>query len=308
MKEKLELEKIKLRDERILQGREQRTQARIDNGVEMLAALIKDTSPYKPFDAPVRESASKDLLVCLSDIHMGLDVYTAFGDYNPEYAKEYMETYLEKISEIIEREKIENCYVAILGDLINGRIHLTTMIENRDDVITQVQEVSELISWFLYELSKMVSKVYVNSVSGNHSRIDKKNEVLRTERLDSLVVWYAKARLSEQANICFCDQHRYDATLAFFNIRGYQFLLCHGDYDTNDASGIQKLTMMTRRVPYAVVMGHRHSTAYSEISGVRVIQSGTFAGSGSDYCIEKRITGEPSQAVAVITNKGIEAL
>lgn len=103
------------------------------------------------------------------------------------------------------------------------------------------------------------------------------------------------------------DDQKYDTTIGYFEIRGNEYLLCHGDYDSKDASGIQKLTMMIRKIPYAVLMGHRHATAYEEISGVRVIQSGTFSGSGADYCIEKRITGEPSQAVAVVSDSGITA-
>lgn len=307
-KDELEREKIQLRDERTIYGRDQRVLARLDTGLDLLEKLIKDSTPY--YDAaPIftLPESDRDLLVCLSDVHMGLVTEGLYGKYDPDIAKAYVSQYVEYIADIATRHCTQNCYVAILGDMINGRIHLTTMIENRDDVIQQTQSVSELVSWFLSELSKLFDHVYVNSVSGNHSRIDRKDAVLRTERLDNLVCWYAKARLCNCSNIIFMDDTRFDPTIGIFNIQGLLFLLCHGDYDSADASGVQKLTMMVGEVPYAVVMGHRHATTYQEISGVRVIQCGTLAGSGSDYCIEKRIIGEPSQAVAVVSDKGIEA-
>ena len=305
-KEEIELEKIKLRDERTVWGREQRTVARLDNCVEMLGDLIKNTTPYQYIPNSIHYSGYNDLLVCLSDIHMGLETEGFYGSYDPEVAERYMIHYLSEIRDVAARYEINECYLAILGDLINGKIHLTTMIENRDDVIIQVQQVAELVTWFISELCKTFKHVYVNSVGGNHSRLDKKDAVIRTERLDNLVSWYAKARLHEYPNLTFTES-RYDPTIAYFNIRGLQFILCHGDYDTKSENGVQKITMMIGEVPYAIVMGHHHTTAYEEISGVKVIQSGSFAGSGSDYCITKRIIGEPSQAVAVVSDRGIEA-
>lgn len=59
-------------------------------------------------------------------------------------------------------------------------------------------------------------------------------------------------------------------------------------------------------IPYAVLCGHRHYSAMSDFSGVKMIQSGSLVGSGDDYCIEKRLTGKASQTVCICNNKGIE--
>lgn len=306
-KHEIEIEKMKLHDERTNYNRDSRILARVDSCFQDLMDLVSKTSPYTYKSCKIFTDNDRDLLVCLSDIHMGLETHNLFGNYSPSIAKEYMDRYLEKIKKIQSEQSLDDCYLALLGDQVNGRIHLTTMIENRDDVIEQIQQVSELVSWFISELSKIFNRVFVNSVSGNHSRLDKKEAALRTERLDRIVCWYAKARLCNFSNVIFCDTCKYDPTIAYFNIRGNHFLLCHGDYDPRSAAGVQKLTMMIGEPPYAIVMGHRHANAFEEISGVNIIQSGSFAGSGSDYCIEKRITGEPSQAVAIVSESGIEA-
>lgn len=304
----LEREKIKFRDERNAWQRQNRDAARLEEKLDYLESLIKETSPYESSVMTVSSSGTNDILICLSDVHLGLDTGdTLFGEYNVNIAKETFDKYYLQICEIVKRHDIDKAYIALLGDSVNGIIHYTTILENGENVIKQIQTVSELISEFIFKISNLVNVVYVNDVSGNHSRLGKKNEVMRGERLDSIVCWYAKAKLANVSNVKFFDHCKYDPTIAFFNICGLQFILCHGDYDTADASGVQRLTMMIGEVPYAIVIGHRHSTAYSEVSGVKVIQSGTFAGSGSNYCIEHRLVGSPSQAVAVINDDGIKA-
>lgn len=306
----LAIAQTKFRDERNAWSRQGREAARVEARLDYLEQLITETSPYSsPAVRTVGDGMDKDILICISDVHMGLNTGdTLFGAYNSEIAKRSFDNYYECCREIIESNNIRNAYIAVLGDNVNGNIHYTTILENGENVISQIQSVSELISEFIYNISKLVCKVFVNDVGGNHSRLGKKNEVLRNERLDSIVLWYCKAKLANVGNVAFLDDEcKYDPTLAFFNIRGFHFLLCHGDFDGADASGVQKLAMLVGEIPYAIIIGHRHSTAYSEISGVKVIQSGTFAGSGSNYCIERRLIGSPSQAVAIIGDGGIEA-
>lgn len=308
-----EREKIKFQDERNAWQRQNREMARVEAKLEHLEELISSTSPYKgicrftPDKKPSDET--EDILICLSDIHFGLDTgRTFFGEYDPDICEKSFNDYLTAIKEIVDNHKIENANIAILGDNVNGIIHYTTILENGENAVEQIQRVSELISDFIFKVSLMVpGKTYVNDVGGNHSRLGKKNEVLRNERSDSLVIWYAKARLKDNKNVIFLDHCKYDPTIGYMNIHGLQFLLCHGDYDSADQSGIQKLVMMIGEVPYGIVMGHKHSTSYSEISGVKMIQSGTFSGSGSNYCIEHRLVGAPSQAVAVVNDSGIKA-
>lgn len=304
-----EREKIKFQDERNAWQRQNRGVARIEQKLDYLEDLIKDESEYRTYPKRVKfVPDDRDVLICVSDVHLGLSTGNTLMDaYNPKIAEEFFNNYLDQIDEIIKTYNVRNAYVALLGDEVNGLIHQTVRLENSENVIQQIQSVSEHIARFIYEISKRVTRVFVNDVGGNHTRIGKKDDVLRDERLDSLILWYSKAKLAHVENVEFLDHCKYDPTIAYFNICGLQFLLCHGDYDTSDASGVQKLSMMIGEIPYAVVMGHRHSTGYSEVSGVKLIQSGTFATSGSDYCIQKRLVGSPSQAVAVVDDEGIRA-
>ena len=69
-------------------------------------------------------------------------------------------------------EKIQYLYVINLGDLISGRIHAPLRINSRMDVVSQTQQISELVAQFLAELSRHFSKIEYYDCLDNHSRVE----------------------------------------------------------------------------------------------------------------------------------------
>lgn len=306
--ETIKKERQKLSDERAALNKRLREEARAEENYDILADAIAENgrATLPPVDPDFIES-DNDEIICLSDIHLGLTASNNFGAYNSDIAQEYMTHYLEKILEIQDRHNSEDAYVVVLGDLISGQIHLTLQLENRENAIQQTQIVSEMISNFLYELSKHFNNVYVVNVSGNHSRIGLKKEVLRQERLDEIPVWYAQAKLSHIENIEFLDDN-IDPTIGEFECRGKTYLAVHGDYDSYSESGVQKLVMMTGEIPEAIFTAHKHFCSYEDISNVKYIRSGSFCGAVGDFEITHRLCGKPSQMVCIATDNGIETL
>ncbi len=302
-------EKQKLSDERTALNRVLRQQARSDANFEYLEKLImengKTTLPH--YDVP-KISSDKDLVVMISDIHYGVDVDNTFGKYNSTICADRFVKLLNKIKILQELNQCEKVHVLLLGDNISGNIHVTTKLENRENVIEQIKGVSELLSGFVYELSKLFKFTYVNSVPGNHSRIGLKDEVLRGERLDDLIPWYMKAKLSSFNNIRFTEFMNYDDTIAGVRVRGHEGLLVHGDFDCANQNGISKLVMMLGFIPDFILFGHLHNNFYQDISNVHVIRGGSFMGTVDDYTISKRITGRPSQMCFTVNDEGIESL
>ena len=215
-----------------------------------------------------------------------------------------MEQYLNKIIEIKDRHHSENCFVSLQGDMISNSIHKSIAITNRENVIEQVIKASEMITAFLAELSRHFNKVNVVSVVGNHSRIDKKEDALKDERLDTIIEWYAKSKLETFENIQFGES--IDNTITGFWCRNKFYAVVHGDYDKFDVNGIAKLAFMLGFIPYGILFGHKHYPATTEINGIKLIQSGSFPGSGDDHTIELRLSGNPSQTVLVCDENGIE--
>lgn len=299
-------EKQKLADERSALNKKLRDTARFEENLAILKEKIEENGRTTlPSHYQDRENSDNDLIICLSDIHLGLDVKNSFGEYNSDIAEKYMENYLQKIDDIRGKNASQDCYVLLIGDLISGRIHPTIQLENRENLIEQVQKVSELVANFLYALSARFKKVNVISVSGNHSRLGLKDEVLRNERADDFVVWYCKAKLSHIENINYLEN--LDPTIGCFEVRGKKYLVSHGDFDPYSEAGLSKLVLFTGIMPAAIFCGHKHHCAFEDVSNVKYIMSGSFCGACGDYEISKRLKGDPSQAVCVATEDGIES-
>lgn len=301
-------EKQKLFDERAAFNKSNRDVARLEQDLDYLEKLIKENQ-YEPIHVIPHEDRTKDLVVILSDMHIGLETESSFGKYNSDIAKIMLGKYLGEVVKAIELYQIQNVYVIILGDVCNGNIHATVQLQNRENVIEQIQLASELICDFIYRIAQNCDSVIVNSVmSSNHCRLGKKDEVLRDERLDSIVLWYAKAKLQNVDNILFEEEENIDPTIAKNTIRGKVYYSVHGDYDSFSESGVSKLVMMTGEIPSVVFYGHMHHNSFDDINNIKIIRSGSFAGTGDDYTVSKRISGKPSQMMCVVDNTGVIAL
>jgi len=304
-KQELYKERVKFYDQRREFNNNLRQQSREEYLCSLIENSIKD-SDLKPFEYYSRniEQTNNDALVFLTDLHYGMECENYWNRYNPEIFLQYLYKYLDEIINIKTLHNSENCYIFLGGDLISGIIHNLVRIENAEDVVQQVQHVSEYISNFVNELSNVFNKVQVHSVVGNHSRLmQNKKEAIKNEKLDLLVAWYMKARLSNLKNVVIVD-NIIDQTIASLNIRGKLYYGVHGDYDT-PSKVVNSLTQMLDEKPYAVLMAHRHHYAIDTEHNVKVISSGSFV-SVDDYCITKRISGKPSQTVCVCDKNGIK--
>ena len=307
-KQELKKEKQRLFDERAGLQKVIREQARFENDMSYLEKLIKERAFYNlPVHSCETQTSDNDLFICLSDFHLGMSSDNCFGKYDSNVASDRLNKYLENIIEIKKLHNSENAYVGFLGDLINGEIHYTTQLENREHLTEQVQKCAELLSAFVYELSKNFKNVFVNGVAGNHSRTSFKDQVLRGNRLDNLIPWYMKASLQHIENIKCIDKDNLDDTIGKVTIRNNEYLLVHGDWDSFNQSGVSKLVMMIGYKPTAIFYGHLHKCSYDDIYGVKIIRSGSFSGTGDDYCISKRIYGNATQMVVVLNDDGVKA-
>ncbi len=304
----LRKEKQKLFDERVALKKLSRDDARGEENYALLESMIRANGEtiFSPIYPQVTDSGN-DLIACLSDFHLGIDSESIGGKYNSEIAYNRLQQYIQEILDIQSIHKSQNIYVSLLGDLISGNLHPTIQLENRENVVQQVQLAAEYISAFIFELAQHFENVYVADVSGNHSRIGMKDNVLREERLDSLIVWYTKAKLSHVTNIEYIDE-KYDDTVATMTVRGHEFFMVHGDYDSFSEAGMNKLIMFVGHKPTGILLGHMHHCTYDDINNIKLIRSGSFCGSVDDYSVSKRLKGKASQMVCVVNKKGVQAL
>jgi predicted phosphodiesterase len=305
-KQEIQKEKRKLFDERLDINRRLREESRLETTVEKLENMLSDISDNRYLSyTPLVAHSENDMIVCLSDLHIGATYYNFNGVYDSEIAKERLNQYLSEIIEIQKIHKAENCVCVLLGDLISGSIHKVISVTNKENVIEQVKLACEYISDFVYELGKYFNTVELRGVSGNHSRLDEKEDALLGERLDTLIIWFIKSMLKNVSNITVIDE-TVDDTLSTFFVRERLYFAVHGDFDTVSDASIAKLCLWAKMTPYCILCGHKHYPAMEDISGIKVVQSGSLCGSGDEYTRQKRLTGNPSQTILVVNDKGIK--
>lgn len=301
-------ERVRARDERASINRDIRSVARWEQKIDYLEQLISENGKAR-YDPVFKEVELKPTpgtaIVMLSDLHIGACFSSALGRYDSTIAKERLEEYRNEVRSIAIRHKLRKAQVVLLGDLISGNIHANIAVSNREDVISQVMMASEMITEFVYEMSLIFDEVKLNSVCGNHSRIARKDDAIKAERLDRVIPWYVKSSLKHIDNVEVIDP--VDTTIDVLNVEGKTFYAVHGDYDGFSDSGIKNLVLMTGTRPYGILFAHNHYSAH-RASGVIAIQGGSLAGSGDDFTFDHRMISGASQTVVVMDADGMKCI
>lgn len=304
-KRELERAKIKFRDERNAWQKQNYIDARVEQKLDLLESeLLSQGKINFEVHNNVNITSDNDMLIILSDFHVGQCFHSIWGEYNSDIAKRRLNQLLNEILAIQQLHKSEKCYISLQGDMLSGNIHKTIQVTNRENVIDQIKIASEFISSFCYELTKVFNIVFLSSVVGNHSRMDRKDESLHDERLDDVITWGVELSLKHIDNFHVLKRNL-DTGIADMDIRGKTYIAVHGDFDGYNKTGVSNLCMHLGFIPYAITYGHLHTCAVDETNGVKMIRGGSLAGSGDDYTIEKRLSGKPSQMVCVCNKKGV---
>lgn len=305
-KRELERAKIQFRDERNAWNKQNYSDARVEQKLDYLENCLTNQGRvlFEMHEIP-QVNSDNDLLIQLSDWHIGETFSSMFGEYNTDIAKNRVSKLLDEVLRIQKRHNSENAIVLLQGDTLNGNIHKTIQISNRENVIDQLKIAIELVSSFCFELTKSFKNVQFYNVSGNHTRIDKKDEAIHDERLDDLIAWDVSRSLSHIENFHSMLHRNIDTGIADIIIRGKTYWGVHGDFDRYSKAGVGDLCLMIGYKPEAILYGHLHHASYDEQQGIKMIRSGSLAGCGDDYTIEKRLAGRPSQMVSVCDKNGI---
>lgn len=305
-KQEIKKEKQKLFDERTALNKTLREQARRESMFEIVKRII-DEYDYEKFDysPTIVDDSDNDVIIHLTDIHCGVDIESVFNEFNSNILKKRLMTFLDEIHDIKNTYDPQNAYLIIGGDLIQGLIHTNARIEAKENVVMQIMKVTDLISDFINELSKMFQQVEVHTTAGNHARSTaSKEESVKGENFDLLVPYACKKDLKNVENVKFVDNYL-DCDIATFIVRGHVIYATHGDKDTPN-NVVYNMTKFARKanlpLPDMCYLGHRHTNGLTTVDDVKVIESGCVDGMDT-YAIDKRLVGTPEQTVTVVTEK-----
>lgn len=307
MNRQLQRNTIKFRDERRSWNKQNYGDARFEEVMDLLEERLDNfaKTEFAIHPTPVVDG-NDSMIICLSDLHIGQCFSSYFGEFNSDIARERLQKYMNEILNIARDNHVKKAYVFMLGDNISNSLHKTIEVSNKENVIDQLKLSIEYISSFCYELTKYFEHVYLASASGNHSRLQAKDLAQHSERLDAFIAWDVCRTLQYVDNFHSLLHRSIDDGIADVNIDGKTYLLIHGDYDTPTKTGYLNLANIVGFFPDYICCGHKHFCFYSQES--KFIQSGSLAGSGDDYCIEKRLVGQASQMVCIVDKTGVKSV
>lgn len=307
-RQELQKEKQKLSDERVELNRRIREEARKESYLDLVRKVILQET--KPIELVRDENCNyaftnNSLIVHLTDIHAGEEVNIYSNQFNQDILKQRIEKYTDKVINIAELHKSENCYL-IISEVVSGIIHNNLRLQNNMDMMESFKYVSELIASMIRRLSFHFNEVHTYVTEGNHSRISpNKEDSLKGENMDILLTFYLSARLQNYENV-YCHDNEDPVEIARFDVYGKHIMSAHGDRD-NPQNVIQNFTMIFGVKPDIVYLGHRHTNGLSTVFGSRVIESGSLIGT-NNYAQDIRKTGKPEQTISVVNEDGLVCL
>ena len=299
----LEKKKVKIQDMKTALNKQIRETARKESLSELLEDKLKqlDMQPKMINDSyKQRVTSNRDMVCLISDIHYGIKTTNAISPYDSDVCKQKMDYLINKTIAFSLENDVDKLYLMILGDEISGLIHNTTRLEQREDVVSQVIEVSELLYESIVKLAKNLPFVVVGLAQGNHSRVmaDKKDS-LEQENFTRLIKEFLKLRLANISNVLLLE-NKFDESIIELNIRGYNVIGLHGQNDRlNNLSRL--IEMFDKKIDY-ICLGHYHQSKEFENNKTEVIVNGCF--SGDDYSKRLRLYNKPIQKLLLFDDTG----
>lgn len=296
-------EKVKLQDMRNLVNKQVRELSRKENLSEVLEKKLTELEMQPKIindEYKNRVTSNRDMVCLISDIHYGIKTTNALSPYDSDICKLKMNYLIDKTIKFSLENDVDKLYVMVLGDEISGLIHNTTRLEQREDVISQVIEVSELLYESIVKLANNLPYVIVGLAQGNHSRVmaDKKDS-LEHENFTRLIKEFLRLRLANISNVLLLE-NVFDEAIIELNIRGYNVIGLHGQNDK--LNNLDRLIeMFDKKIDY-VCLGHYHQSKEFETNKTEIIVNGCF--SGDDYSKRLRLYNKPIQKLLLFDDTG----
>lgn len=296
-------EKIRMQDQKRELNKLLREWARAEHIDEEVKKAAQAAAKIKPLQAakPIQFSGGREAILILSDWHYGQKSANCCNTFNDAVFRQRIETLLSRTKEYCKRHEVQRLHVFALGDLVNGLIHVTTRINNTEDVIKQTMTVAEVLSDMLNNFSKTM-KVDAYFSRGNHDRVSaNKKESIAAESFFDVLPWYVRARIGDDQNIEI-HNNTVDEEIVTAQIAGCNVFAVHGHKD-RPGKAVQNLSLMLRQFPDLVLLGHFHAAAEQDVQGADVVVNGSLCGT-DDYAMQLRRTSKPAQKLLIMGDGG----
>lgn len=309
-KRNVQIERQKLRDEKLEYNRWLREQSRDELICEKICDEIKVIKPLN-FPKPIAYGrGDSEAVLCFADTHYGTEftIKGLFGDVLNEYSPEIFEARMMKLLSqtvgVIAEKGLTNLRIFSLGDELDGILRVSQLMKLRYGVVESTVKYSEYICNWLNELSKYVH-IDFYSVQGNHTElrmIDQPKGTFNKDNMSTIINEFIKERLKDNPNFTF---HQNDSGLIFDNVCGYNILGIHGEVKNMEVA-LQKFTNTYNAMIDILVGGHKHHFSAETIGINREVISVPSIIGIDDYSMSLGKTSNPAALLFVVERgKGI---
>lgn len=305
-KVELEKEKVRFQDQKREYKNYLKADARFEHLIDEMKKSIKELNCSKPLTNTYMKdfnyNDSTEAVLILSDFHFGIKEKNYWNEISIDILKNRVNKLKDYTIKYAKRHNIKTLHVEILGDMINGLIHLGTRVSNEEDVISQAMHCAEMLAELLNDLAIDIPYIKVYSATGNHGRcVANFKESLDLENFERLIPWYLEGRLEN--NIELMD-NIYENDIIIYEFLNEVIFAVHGH---NDKVGIavNELSKMFKKFPTELHMGHYHSYYEKEDHDITTTVNGTASGVDK-YAKNIRKTSKPMQTLMIYNEKGRE--
>ena len=278
--------------------------ARADNLTEKLieAASIVPLQDYSSMFTLSNNVSNEEAILCLSDWHYGQVSNNIWNSYNTDICKQRVAKLFDKVSSALQEHGIKTLHIVLLGDFINGAIHVGSRVAAEENACEQLMHVSELLANFINALSVYVDKLNIYSTYGNHARtIQNKDDSIHADNMERVIPWWLKQRLMNNGKVNVIDSDYYE--FIYLNVCGYDIVCTHGDIDRFRDLGVTVNSLFSKKYGKTIdytFSGDKHHLESFEQFGVESSLVGSLCGT-DEYANNKRLYSYPMQTLCIFT-------
>ncbi len=294
-----------------------------DKIVRVISECVPQLPNVKPLWTPPKKKSTttyETVIQFLSDWH-GFEHITAertrgLNEYTPEVMCQRAQNLVAAHTSIHQKltrggYDFRELVVALGGDFVSGTIHELEKHAHGTNIVLSSSGVAWLLAQTIRTLAQLYPKVYVVGVGGNHGRLPdarRKQHKDPTRTWDYQIYLMLNWMLADQENVQFWFP---DAWAAQVEIRGWNFLLNHGD-DIKSWGGIPWYGVERRtgkllalegsrgNVIHYQLLGHFHSSVSIPHPAGETFMNGSMIG-GTEYSInELGVSDPPRQLMCMV--------
>jgi hypothetical protein len=296
--------KRQLCDQRREYNKKLTSDARAEHLTEKLieAANLVPLQNYSNMFTFKNNISNEEAVLALSDWHYGQVTNNIWNSYNTDVCKQRVAKLFEKVSIALEEHSIKTLHIVLLGDFVNGAIHVGSRVAAEENTCDQLMHVSELLANFINALSVYVDSVNVYSTYGNHARtIQNKDDSIHADNMERVIPWWLKQRLINNNKINIVDSEYYE--FIYLNVCGHNIVCTHGDLDRFKDIGVTINSLFTKKYGKTIdytFSGDKHHLESFEQFGIESTLVGSLCGT-DEYANNKRLYSHPMQTLCIFT-------